>query len=76
MILIGQVLNFETKTKSLTEHLSSARPLTLFDFKTKTSLNLEIMSRPSFEQLILFKEKIKTSLKLKIMSRPRPSLEF
>ena len=42
LIIRGQVLNFETKTKSLAEHLSSARPLMLFETKTKTSLDLKI----------------------------------
>ena len=45
--LIFTVLNFENKTKILTKLISSARPLVLFETKTKTSLDLRILSRPS-----------------------------
>ena len=37
---------FETKTKSIAEHLSSVRPSILFETKTKTSLDLKILSKP------------------------------
>ena len=42
MVLTGQVLNFETKTKSLADDLSSARSLILF----KTGRDFKILSRP------------------------------
>ena len=44
--LTGQFFNFKFNTNSLAEHFSSARPLIWFKNKTKTSLDLNILSRP------------------------------